>query len=33
MPGTDIKILDAETGETEVAQGEDGEVAIAAPRS
>jgi len=32
MPGTDIKILNAETSETEVAQGEDGEVAICGPQ-
>jgi long-chain acyl-CoA synthetase len=32
MPGTDIKILNAETSETEVAQGEDGEVAIHGPQ-
>ena len=32
MPGTDIKILDAETSQTEMPQGEDGEVAICGPQ-
>ena len=32
MPGTDIKILDVETSQTELPQGEDGEVAICGPQ-
>ena len=32
IPGTDIKILDIETGETELPQGEDGEIAICGPQ-
>ena len=32
IPGTDIKILDIETGATELAQGEDGEIAICGPQ-
>ena len=32
MPGTDIKILDAETSQTEMPRGEDGEVAICGPQ-
>ena len=32
VPGTDIKILDVETSETEMPQGEDGEVAISGPQ-
>ena len=32
MPGTDIKILDTETGRTELPRGEDGEVAICGPQ-
>ena len=32
MPGTDIKILDAETSQTELPRGEDGEVAICGPQ-
>jgi len=32
MPGTDVKILDTETGRTELPQGEDGEVAICGPQ-
>jgi long-chain acyl-CoA synthetase len=32
VPGTDIKILDAETSRTELPQGEDGEVAICGPQ-
>ena len=32
IPGTDIKILDIETGTTELAQGEDGEIAICGPQ-
>jgi long-chain acyl-CoA synthetase len=32
LPGTVLKILDAETGQTELAQGEDGEVAICGPQ-
>jgi long-chain acyl-CoA synthetase len=31
-PGTDIKILDVETSQTELPQGEDGEVAISGPQ-
>ncbi|MDJ0855865.1 MAG: long-chain fatty acid--CoA ligase [Desulfobacterales bacterium] len=32
MPGTDIKILDVETSESEMPRGEDGEVAISGPQ-
>ena len=32
MPGTDIKILNVETSETEVPRGEDGEVAVCGPQ-
>ena len=32
VPGTDVKILDAETSQTELPQGEDGEVAICGPQ-
>lgn len=32
IPGTDIKILDLETGEKELPQGEDGEIAICGPQ-
>jgi len=32
LPGTVLKILDAETGQTELPQGEDGEVAICGPQ-
>ncbi|MGD8883250.1 MAG: AMP-binding protein, partial [Desulfobacterales bacterium] len=32
IPGTDIKILDIETGETELPRGEDGEIAICGPQ-
>jgi long-chain acyl-CoA synthetase len=32
MPGTDIKILDADTSQTELSPGEDGEVAICGPQ-
>ena len=32
LPGTDIKILDTETGLTELAQGQDGEIAISGPQ-
>jgi long-chain acyl-CoA synthetase len=32
IPGTDIKILDIETGATELPQGEDGEIAICGPQ-
>jgi long-chain acyl-CoA synthetase len=32
MPGTDIKILDLETAEKELPQGEDGEIAISGPQ-
>jgi long-chain acyl-CoA synthetase len=32
MPGTDIKILDAETSRTEMPQGQDGELAICGPQ-
>jgi long-chain acyl-CoA synthetase len=32
MPGTDIKIVDLESGLTELAQGEDGEIAICGPQ-
>jgi len=32
MPGTDIKILDTDTGQTELSRGEDGEVAICGPQ-
>ena len=32
MPGTDIKILDLETAETELPKGEDGEIAICGPQ-
>lgn len=32
VPGTDIKILDIETGSTELPQGEDGEIAICGPQ-
>ena len=32
IPGTDIKILDIETGVTELPQGEDGEIAICGPQ-
>jgi len=32
VPGTDIKILDIETGATELPQGEDGEIAISGPQ-
>ena len=32
VPGTDIKILDTATGQTELARGEDGEVAICGPQ-
>ncbi|MGD2186538.1 MAG: long-chain fatty acid--CoA ligase [Desulfobacterales bacterium] len=32
IPGTDIKILDIETGTTELPQGEDGEIAICGPQ-
>ena len=32
MPGTDIKILDLEDGQTELAKGEDGEIAISGPQ-
>jgi long-chain acyl-CoA synthetase len=32
VPGTDIKILDVETGETEMPRGQDGEVAISGPQ-
>ncbi len=32
LPGTDIKILDVETSETELPRGEDGEVAISGPQ-
>ena len=32
IPGTDIKILDVETSETELPRGEDGEVAISGPQ-
>ncbi|MGD9305601.1 MAG: long-chain fatty acid--CoA ligase [Desulfobacterales bacterium] len=32
IPGTDIKILDIETGTTELARGEDGEIAICGPQ-
>ncbi|MCB2145541.1 MAG: long-chain fatty acid--CoA ligase [Deltaproteobacteria bacterium] len=32
LPGTDIKILDAETSQIEMPQGEDGEVAICGPQ-
>jgi len=32
MPGTVLKILDTETGQTELPQGEDGEVAICGPQ-
>jgi long-chain acyl-CoA synthetase len=32
LPGTDIKILDAETSQTEMPRGEDGEVAVSGPQ-
>ena len=32
IPGTDIKILDLEKGETELPQGEDGEIAVSGPQ-
>lgn len=32
LPGTDIKILDLETGSNEMPQGEDGEIAISGPQ-
>ncbi|MDO9110853.1 MAG: long-chain fatty acid--CoA ligase [Desulfatirhabdiaceae bacterium] len=32
MPNTDIKIVDSDTGLTELAQGEDGEIAISGPQ-
>jgi long-chain acyl-CoA synthetase len=32
LPGTDIKIVDIDTGLTELAQGEDGEIAISGPQ-
>ncbi len=32
VPGTDVKIMDAETSKTELPQGEDGEVAISGPQ-
>ena len=32
MPGTDIKILELEDAQTEIAQGEDGEIAICGPQ-
>ncbi|MBI9087844.1 MAG: long-chain fatty acid--CoA ligase [Desulfobacterium sp.] len=32
LPSTDVKILDIETGETELAKGEDGEVAVCGPQ-
>ncbi|MBI9087845.1 MAG: long-chain fatty acid--CoA ligase [Desulfobacterium sp.] len=32
MPGTHVKILDLETGETELAKGEDGELAVCGPQ-
>jgi long-chain acyl-CoA synthetase len=32
IPGTDIKILDSETGTRELAQGEDGEIAVSGPQ-
>jgi long-chain acyl-CoA synthetase len=32
MPNTDIKIVDSKTGLTELAQGEDGEIAISGPQ-
>jgi len=32
LPGTDVKILDIETGEKELARGEDGELAVCGPQ-
>ncbi len=32
LPGTDVKILDIETGEQELARGEDGELAVCGPQ-
>lgn len=32
LPNTDIKILDVETGETEIPRGEDGEIAVSGPQ-
>ncbi len=32
LPGTDVKILDADTGTTELPRGEDGEIAICGPQ-
>lgn len=32
IPGTDVKILDIETGKTELARGEDGEIAVCGPQ-
>jgi len=32
LPGTDIKIMDLETGENELTQGEDGEIAVCGPQ-